>query len=322
MVTFSIIIPIYNGSHYLEKCIDSIRRQSCQDYEVIIVDDGSCDGSGQLALLISEQDARFHCYQIAHSGAGAARNAGVSHAAGEYILFLDADDYWMDYRLLETLKSMISHHQTDVFMFQMVKVTETGVILKRYQKPRFIHDNVVLNLKDVYLDLVSDGQALASSCNKCIRRSLLQRYSIVFQEDVMAEDIDWVIRLFSYVRTICLLNIDAYAYTQHKTESRSSSSDAPNDLVSMIAHWSRLLSWGKIPHARAVAGLAAFEYGICMGNNHRLSSEKRKVMMDHSYLLKYGLDKKTKLIYRFYHVFGYSITCTFIRIYLFLRRLW
>lgn len=57
MVTFSIIIPIYNGSHYLEKCIQSIRRQSCRDYEVIIVDDGSCDGSRQQALRISEQDA-------------------------------------------------------------------------------------------------------------------------------------------------------------------------------------------------------------------------------------------------------------------------
>ena len=321
MVTFSIIIPVYNGAGYLEKCIESIDRQSCQDFEIIIVDDGSCDSSWKLALSLSEENKRIRCYRIAHSGAGAARNAGVIYAEGEYILFLDADDYWVDKKFLEKLKAMILQHHTDVFMFRMVKVTEKGTVLKRYQKPLFFHDNMVLKLEDVYSELVKDGQALASACNKCVRRSLLKRYAIAFKEDVMAEDIDWVIQLFSYVRTICLLNIDVYAYTQHRTESRSTSKDGPNDLVSMIEHWSRLLNQGKVPHARAVAGLVAFEYGICMGNHQLLSPEKRKIMRSHEYLLKYGLDQKTKLIYCFYRIVGYSLTCTFIRIYLFGRRL-
>ena len=317
---FSIIIPVYNGSSYILRCIDSITKQTYHDYEIIIVDDGSTDDSWQVMNSISNDS--IHCYQIEHSGAGATRNTGLKHAKGDYILFIDVDDYYNNDTLLEILEKKIQQNQTDVFMYQMIKVTEQQQILERYRKPEFFHDNIVLSLGDVYQDLVITGQVLASSCNKCIRRELIEEYSIYFLEGVYAEDIDWVIHLFSHVSTICLLNIDGYAYTQHKTVSRSTIKDAPNDIVAMIEKWSYKLSNEKVPHARAVAGFVAFEYGICMGNNQYLSKEKRKVMKQHEYLLKYGLDKKTKYIYKFYSVFGYSLTCLAIRFYLFIRRIW
>lgn len=318
---FSIIIPLYNAEKYIERCLNSIRKQVYEDYEVIIVDDGSTDNSWKKAHLMTEKDQRFHLFQIPHSGPGAARNKGVAHAAGQYILFMDADDYWIDAELLKKLNELNYYQYTEVFMYQTVKVTEEGTILRRYKKPPFCHENMVLELKDVYFDLVKDGQALASACNKCVSKELIDKYQISFIEDSSGEDIDWVLQLFSHVSTICLLNIDAYAYTQHQSASRSNSKDAPDDLVAIIERWSQALKIGEIPHGRAVAGFVAFEYGICMGNNHLLSAEKQQVMRKHEYLLKYGLDKKTKLIYRVYNICGYKITCFLIRIYLLFRRI-
>lgn len=319
---FSIIVPMYNAENFIERCLNSILNQSYADFEVLIVDDTSTDSTLNKVCDLSEKEPRLKIYQIPHSGPGAARNHALAEASGEYVLFVDADDYWTDLEFLNQLKNIIEKEKTDIFMYQIIKVTDNEQILSRYKKPPFCHDNVVLSLEAVYEELVRDGQALASACNKCVRKKLLADHSIFFLEDTKGEDIDWVLQLFSYVQTICLLNWEVYAYTQHKTESRSTSKDGPNDLAGIIARWSQLLKQGKVPHARAVAGLTAFEYGICMGSNHLLSEENRKMMREHEYLLKYGLDKKTKLIQRFYKIFGYDLTCLAIRFYLWTRRIW
>ena len=318
---FSIIIPVYNGQKYIYKCIQSILDQSYQDYEIILVDDGSTDQSWQVAGKLAERVSQLTCIHTERHGTGAARNIGLDHASGDYILFMDVDDYWLNPSLLEILQDKIIQHETDVYMYQMLKVTEDGEILEKYRKERFYHDQMVLGIKDVYQDLVRSGQVLASCCNKCIRRELLEHYEIRFLEDVYAEDIDWVIHLFSHAKTICLMNLDAYAYVQHKEISRSNISEAPDDIVKMIQNWSARLASKKVPHARAVAGFLAFEYGICMGNYQYLSKDSRKVMRDHEYLLKYGLDRKTWMIYRFHSVCGYPLTCRAIRFYLFLRKI-
>lgn len=319
---FSIIIPAYNAASTLGKCLDSIGRQSYRDFQVLIVDDGSTDGSRAIATEYASRDPRFHLVTTAHRGTGAARNSGLDHAQGEYILYMDADDSWIRPDLLEQLNCRIESHLTDVFMFQMVKVTEDGKVMTRYTKPRFQQENTVLALKDIYQDLVKDGQTLASACNKCVRRAVLLEYGIRFREDIIGEDIDWVLQLFSHVQSICLLNLNAYAYTQHRGASRSSHPDASNDLVTIVREWGAYATQDDAAHARAVAGLVAFEYGICMGSYHRLSRENRRVMRKNVRLLEYGLDKKTRMIAEFYGIFGFSLTCLAIRIYLLLRRIW
>lgn len=319
---FSIIIPMYNAENFIERCLISILNQSYADFEVLIVDDASTDSCLKKVKDLSTKDSRLKIHQITHSGPGAARNKALAEARGEYVLFVDADDYWNDLEFLANLKAVIVEQHAEVYMYQMAKVTTNEQTLNRYRKPPFEYDNIVLKLEDVYVDLVKDGQTLAAAWNKCVSRKLLNENKIQFLETTKGEDIDWVLQLFSCVQTICLLNWEIYAYTQHKTESRSTSKDGPNDLACIIARWSQLLRQGKVPHARAVAGLTAFEYGICMGSNHLLSDENRKMMREHEYLLKYGLDKKTKLIQRFYKIFGYDLTCFAIRFYLWTRRIW
>ena len=93
MPKISFVVPVYNAEKYLERCLESIRQQTDDDFEAILVDDGSSDLSNSIYEKFAKSDARFICKAQKNSGASAARNAGISLAQGEYIAFVDADDY-------------------------------------------------------------------------------------------------------------------------------------------------------------------------------------------------------------------------------------
>lgn len=102
MPEISMIVPVYNCALFLEECITSIQKQNV-DLEIICVDDGSTDGSQELLKKMSETDSRIRCYSQDHAGAAAARNLGINMAAGEYISFIDADDFYLDENALKRM---------------------------------------------------------------------------------------------------------------------------------------------------------------------------------------------------------------------------
>lgn len=320
-VFFSVIIPAYNAEKYISQCIGSVLLQTDTDYEIIVVDDGSKDNTGKILQELQCRNSSISIETLIHSSAGAARNAGLRKASGEYVIFLDADDYWMNPSLLEHLREKILKRKVDVIMFHMDKYTEDGKLMKKYRKGAFPDDREYYRLKDVYATLVSDGQVLASSCNKCVRRSLMEDAHIRFQEGGLAEDIDWVLQLFSHAKTIGFLNEISYAYRQHKGYSASNDKMGPQYQAKMIEDWSARLKRREVENARAVSGLLAFEYGICLGYSRYLSKDMKQMLKTHRYLLEYALDKKTRMIRNFHRVFGLWFTCSAVRFYLFLRRL-
>lgn len=109
----SIIVPVYNGEKYLKRCLNSIQNQTYKDFEAIIIDDGSTDGSGRICDQISMNDPRFHIIYQKHAGVAAARNSGLSQAQGEYIAFIDSDDY-VDPNYLEILMRGMDHPKVDI----------------------------------------------------------------------------------------------------------------------------------------------------------------------------------------------------------------
>ena len=105
----SVIIPVYNLENYLDTCLDSVGRQTYGDFEAIVVDDGSTDGSQAVALRHAERDARIVVISTVNQGAARARETGIRHAKGDYICFLDGDDVW-DSRMLEKLVAAIGEN--------------------------------------------------------------------------------------------------------------------------------------------------------------------------------------------------------------------
>ena len=92
----SIVVPVYNVENFIEECIESIIRQSYETLQIILVDDGSTDHSGELCKRYVENDTRIELFQTQNSGVSTARNIGISHARGDYIFFVDSDDMIMD----------------------------------------------------------------------------------------------------------------------------------------------------------------------------------------------------------------------------------
>lgn len=129
MPTFSIIVPIYKVEKYLDQCIQSIIKQSCTDFELILVDDGSPDGCGKICDQYARQDDRIRVIHKQNEGLVRARNSGLEIAVGEYIVNVDGDDYILP-GMLECLKKHIQETHADVYCFGCLEQRGEGYIEK------------------------------------------------------------------------------------------------------------------------------------------------------------------------------------------------
>ena len=121
----SIIVPVYNGEKYLEKCVDSIIHQTERDIEVILVDNGSLDLSGEMCDAFAEKDNRIKVIHQPNNGVSFARNTGIENAKGDYIGFVDADD-WIDIDMYDSLLKEASRSEADVVMCDATTVYSNG----------------------------------------------------------------------------------------------------------------------------------------------------------------------------------------------------
>ena len=177
---FSIIIPVYNAQKTLVRCLDSVRRQSFQDFEVILIDDGSADGSLSICEQYSQQDERFRTFHQENAGPSAARNQGLKIAKGRYLCFVDSDDYVSgDY--LEKLYEKAEETDADLLFFGCFCVDQTGKITE-------IHHLFSDDKKDEeaekpdLLELLSEQDLYGYTWIKCFSRRVVE--GIRFPEDM------------------------------------------------------------------------------------------------------------------------------------------
>lgn len=122
----SVIVPVYNVEKYLNECIDSILSQTYENFELLLIDDGSTDTSSEICKSYLEKDSRIRYFRKENGGLSDARNYGIERANGEYITFIDSDDY-IEKTYLEVLVNEITSNQSDVAVVNYVRVDEKGV---------------------------------------------------------------------------------------------------------------------------------------------------------------------------------------------------
>ena len=111
----SVIVPVYNAEKYLRECLDSIVNQTYKNIEIILVDDGSTDGSGAICDEYADKDVRIKVYHIPNGGASNARNLGIDNADGEYLMFVDSDDIILPYVVERAIKLALEHNADIVY---------------------------------------------------------------------------------------------------------------------------------------------------------------------------------------------------------------
>lgn len=203
---FSIIVPVYNTERYLKKCIDSILIQKFSDFELILVDDGSEDSCGDMCDKYAEYDSRVRVIHKKNMGVSAARNDGLDKALGDYILFVDSDD-WIENDCLETLNDVITDN-IDVVVFGLKKFLKNKIDI--------ILPELHVKSKEIKEKLISD-EYKAWACNKCYRRSLFS--NVRFKVGIYYEDIYTLPRMIYKAKSIVSIKQALYCYNQMNANS-------------------------------------------------------------------------------------------------------
>ena len=187
---FSVIVPTYNREEYIIKCIDSVLDQTYTKFEVIIVDDGSTDNTEK--LVKKYQDKRIKYFKNKNHGIGYSRNFGINKATGDYILFLDSDDY-LDENMLEEVSKQIDNHDILIFNYKEIFESDNHILLNSFDK----FDNYTLKDHPELINRINLGP-----CNKVFNSKLFNDKENRFPEDIKYEDFPLIIKLFKEAKKI------------------------------------------------------------------------------------------------------------------------
>lgn len=222
-IKFSIIIPVYNVEKYLPECLESALNQSFSDIEVICIDDCSTDGSKALLRSYAECDDRILIIEHQRNlGLGATRNTGLRQARGEYILFLDSDDYFAD-NIFGQVYRILKQNQLDVLQFnRLIKIDDQAGIdfyrgKNREIKERLnLTDSQVLNGPDFLLNTVKNRKFRLTVWSYAFRRQLLLDNQITFPEVRAHEDGPFVFQTLLLCTRVKMTDIAVYVYRRRE----------------------------------------------------------------------------------------------------------
>ncbi|MDD6478700.1 MAG: glycosyltransferase family 2 protein [Oscillospiraceae bacterium] len=207
-VLISIIIPVYNSEKYLYQCVDSVLKQTYSNLEVILVDDGSTDLSAQICDEYAAKDNRVKVIHKSNGGVSDSRNCGLNIAKGEYIAFVDSDDY-MDLSLCETVMKIFSNYNVQIVSFDYIAFKENGKIVNLSEKI----ENKVLNKEESIRELLL-GNINSYYPNKVFKHHIFDNVRCPVGR--IWEDLATTYKLFLKADNIYTLNKKLYFYRQHK----------------------------------------------------------------------------------------------------------
>jgi len=211
---YSICIPVYNVEKYIEECLESVVNQNYDDYEVIIIDDGSIDKSHEICRCYVEKCNRVRLIRQENQGLMMARKAAVLNAIGKYLVFVDSDDY-IEKNLLETIDKYIeADGLPDILMYGFYRLFVNGI----HKDLLPINDkHIVVNQREMVRYFLSSYR-FNNVCGKVIKREILYDHiDEIYTRANVSEDALQTAHILKYSKSISLLNIPMYYYRQRKS---------------------------------------------------------------------------------------------------------
>lgn len=314
MSIISFVIPVYNAEKYLQQCLDSIIHQ-LDNNELILVDDGSTDLSGKIC---DDYAANYPGIKVLHTenkGPSHARNLGVDVAKGEYIVFVDSDDYIND----DFVRQFEQFDFTaDVIFYPMEKLLRNG---KRIPMGDGINPECIRNADaaEVLSHISNCPKFPASPCGKLILRSFLMQYGISFAFNRISEDYDWTYQLLQHAQSYDFFDGGMYTYRQ-VPQSRSSERTARSveDQLAILTYWEKVDV--SCDYRRYLDSFLAYEYAMILPGYGALSRKEKapycREMRRCSRLLRYGKSRKLKAIRLTSTILGIELTARILHEYI------
>ena len=214
----SVIVPVYNAQPHLARCIESIQNQTYSDFEMILVNDGSKDDSLTICQEYADKDERIRVIDKENEGASAARNSGLVAASGEYIMFIDSDD-WIEPDMFQTLLQSLKRENADVaicnFYIEQSDSDHMDLLPMPFDKRVYVTENVL----DGAAQLDNVGK-FPYVWNRIYRRDIIELRRIRFDPMfVTGEDLDFNLKYFRHAKKCVILDMPLYHYLKYGTNS-------------------------------------------------------------------------------------------------------
>jgi glycosyltransferase involved in cell wall biosynthesis len=270
----SIIIPVYNTEKYLAKCLENVINQTYKNIEIVVVNDGSSDNSIKIINEFREKDTRFILIEQSNHGISNARNSGIKASKGEYIVFIDSDD-WVDLEMCEQLVNAINEHEVDIVFCSYLREFRNG-----FNKPRYILDKERIFDKNESTDLrlrlfglfekdlkdPSHADTLGTIYSKLYRTNIIKDNNLEFIDLNLigsAEDVIFNISYFKYVSSAYYIHQCLYHYRKINETSTTT-----NYRPQLFEQWQSLF---RIINSKIESEQLNDNYKIALNNRIALS---------------------------------------------------
>lgn len=294
---FSVIVPVYNVEKYLDTCVQSILKQSFADYELILVDDGSTDRSGELCDEYGKKDSRVKVIHQDNGGLSCARNTGIKAAAGDYLIFIDSDD-WIDSNALEAFDGIVVDKHPEIIESKLVEEYEDKTVVRDQIYTDYLAEEYTREraLNWILYKTEDTWPAPKRICN----RQFILDNNLFFAEGRLQEDIDWTTRLCCCAESFAGYDKAWYHYRMKREGSISNSIQAKyiTDVIEMAAIDRKLCDTNDVYSKKAFdvmmcsVYIAINLYKHCSEEDKRIVSsciKKNRWMFDYTPMIKYKI---------------------------------
>lgn len=320
----SFVLPVYNVENYLSQCVESVISQTYQDIEVILVDDGSQDGCPALCDSWAEKDKRVNVIHKSNGGLSDARNVGLDKASGDYVIFVDGDDFWVSSTALQELMDVVvKNPECDFVGFNCSYYYSDSNTYSRWveyneQLSKPIDKDAAMCL------LVASGTMPMSACLKVISRKSLSDMRLRFIRGTISEDIPWFIDLLEGTKKCMFVNQYVYAYRQNRVGSitASGSEKSFNDLFNIVKYELAKIERRSfsIVAKDALHSFLAYEFCILLSTVSIRAKEKRNELLMYQWLLNYTSNPKVRAASLVNKFFGIKVTEFALRCFVYCRK--
>lgn len=321
----SVVIPVYKTEKFLEKCVASVLNQTYGNIEIILVDDGSPDGSPAICDALSTEHENIRVIHKENGGLSDARNFGLREAKGVYVCFIDSDDYWDESDALQNMTELAIKENADLVTYGLKKAlaSDGSVVM---EKKYMLEDYEGLSFTELFSKMVKEGKVNISACLKLIRREFLISNNLFFEVGIKTEDLEWAIRLFACEPKLSMYFHSVYVYRIGRVGSITSTKDYKHlkDFCNIIDSSIKVIGSANSDLQPALMSYLMYQVIILVALTAKVkldSTQKKEIngfLKDicKKHLKNNTMDKKVQLANKLYTVFGYKVMQTALSIYL------
>ncbi len=322
---FSVIVPVYKVEDCLRECVDSILNQDFDDFELILVDDGSPDNSPAICDEYAEKDSRVKVIHKPNGGASDARNVGIKEAIGDYLVFVDSDDYWDSTSVFNKMSAVFEETNADIvhYGFKRFYYADNKIVPSYREKLSAYNGGSTREILNI---LVETGNLKIAAWAMAVSRDFIIKNEIYFVNGKRTEDLEWAIHLYTCEPKWSFIDDNFYVYRKQRADSVTATIDYKHIcdycwmLEKCIEHTKKCDEEVKKPlmsyimYQMLIASALAFKVKLSRKQRKEIVSRLKVICKGN--VTKYTLNKKVKLASCIYRIGGYTLMAKVLGFYL------